>query len=66
MIWHDFQFQNFSKCLADHFLQDFLKSGVYTVNQHGTTIFGTPDNVVLTRVDNVVVRFKLSIHVIII
>ncbi len=55
VIRHDLQFEKLcTRCCTD-IAYNRLETDINPVDQYGTAILWTPDNVVLTRVDDVIV-----------
>jgi hypothetical protein len=53
MIGHYFQFDDFRFKFCSNLMQDFYQPTIHTLYQNETTVFRTPDNMVLARIDNV-------------
>ena len=52
---HDFQFDKLSKGFSTYVLDNLFKSDVNPADQNGTAILGTPYDVILARVDYVII-----------
>lgn len=60
MVWHDFQFKDFTFTFCAN-LADYLRQAFGNfVRKHLTAVLWTPDNMVLARVYNVVVGLEIS------
>jgi hypothetical protein len=57
MIGHDFEFKNLSSRFADDLVNNVLKSDINAMNEDRASILRAPDNVILARVGDVVIRF---------
>jgi hypothetical protein len=57
---HDFQFKNLGIRFSADALNNLFKPVVNAIDQHSASVLGTPDNVIFTGVDHVVVRFVLN------
>ena len=54
---HDFQFKNLGTRFSTDALDNLFKPGIHSADQDRASILWTPDNVILARVDHVVIRF---------
>ena len=54
---HDFQFENLDMMFSTDDLDNLFKPVINAVDQHRASILRTPDNVIFTGVDHVVIRF---------
>ena len=57
VFWHDFQFDKLGKRCSTYVLDNLFKSDVNSADQHRTAVLWTPYNVILARVNHVMVRF---------
>src|SRR5205085_6870221 len=55
VLWHDVQFQTLGIRFSAYPLDNLFKTVVKTVDQHGTAVLRTPDNVIFAGVDHVVI-----------
>lgn len=58
VVGHNLHFYNFRSGFCGNTIQYFFESDIYPVYQHWTPILRTPDYMVLTRVDDIVVRLE--------
>jgi hypothetical protein len=60
MIGHDFQPKQFGMGFSADILDNRLKPGINPVDQHGAAVLRTPDNMIFTGVDSVVMCFVVD------
>ncbi len=55
MFRHDFQFNKLGTAFSTYVLDNLFKSDVNPADQHGTAVLGTPYDVILARIDHVII-----------